>query len=228
VAASRHRLCIAGSWIHNPIILSYDKRMISASHILGLYDTWTQQWHTALPVASSGPALEATLEAALEALHRANFELWHQEDNARVPHAGDAAIAQVKRNIDSINQRRNDQVECCDVLLLQELASQQRPNPLAELHSETPGMMLDRLSILTLKRYHTLEEIDRPNAPAGHGMRNRERLAILDHQRSDLATCLDQLWAALLQGERRFTLYRQLKMYNDPTLNPALYSQIQK
>ncbi len=198
--------------------------MIPASRILDLYDTWTQQWHSALPAASSGPALET----ALEALHHANFELWHQEDKARVPHAEDATIAQVKRNIDSINQRRNDQVEFCDVLLLQELASQQRPNPLAALHSETPGMMLDRLSILTLKRYHTLEEIDRPNAPAGHAARNRERLSILDRQRSDLSTCLDQLWTALLQGERRFTLYRQLKMYNDPTLNPALYGQPQK
>ncbi len=198
----------------------YYKRMIPASNILALYDHWTLQWHTDFSIANSN----ASLEAALESLHGANFELWHEEDNARAPRAGDAVIAQAKRNIDRINQRRNDQMEFCDVLLLQELASQQRPNPLAEMHSETPGMMLDRLSILTLKRYHTMEEIERPNAPAGHAQRNRERLAILERQRSDLALCLDQLWAATLRGERRFALYRQLKMYNDPTLNPALYS----
>jgi hypothetical protein len=119
-------------------------------------------------------------------------------------------------------------MEACDALLLRVLADQRLPNPRAELHSETPGLMLDRLSILTLKRYHTLEEIDRPNAPAGHAERNRERLAILDRQRADLADCLDRLWASVLHGERRFVLYRQLKMYNDPTLNPALYASPKK
>lgn len=194
---------------------------ITAERILGLYDVWTAQWHAEEFVPPSEPSLEATLAI----LHRANFELWHEEDKARAPHAGDAAIAQAKRNIDRINQQRNDQIERCDALLLEELAPKHLPNPNAALHSETPGLMLDRLSILTLKRYHTLEEIDRPNAPAGHADRNRERLAVLNRQRDDLATCFDQLWASVLRGERRFVLYRQMKMYNDPELNPVLYSK---
>ena len=195
--------------------------MISAARILDLYDNWTTRWHREDFVPQRG----LPLESALEALHRANFELWHEEDNARAPHAGDAAIAQAKRNIDLINQRRNDQMEHCDSVLLEKLARNHLPNPMAELHSETPGLMLDRLSILSLKRYHTLEEIERPEAPAGHAERNRERMAILERQRTDLAGCLDHLWADVLRGERRFALYRQMKMYNDPSLNPVLYNK---
>jgi hypothetical protein len=84
-------------------------------------------------------------------------------------------------------------------------------------------MILDRLSILALKIFHTREETLRPDAAENHIRRNRERLRLLEEQRSDLAGCLDQLWAQITRGERRFKLYRQLKMYNDPSLNPAVY-----
>jgi len=86
-------------------------------------------------------------------------------------------------------------------------------------------LMIDRLSILALKIYHTREEAERKDAPAGHADRNRDRLAFLQEQRGDLAGCLDALWQQTLKGTRRFKLYRQLKMYNDPTLNPAIYSK---
>ena len=86
--------------------------------------------------------------------------------------------------------------------------------------------MIDRLSILALKIYHTGEEAERAGAPEGHAARNRERLAILEQQRADLAGCLDGLWQETLAGTRRFKLYRQLKMYNDPTLNPAIYGKL--
>jgi hypothetical protein len=83
--------------------------------------------------------------------------------------------------------------------------------------------MIDRLSILALKVYHTRQEAARTDAPDGHAGRNRERLGILLEQRADLAGCLDNLWRETLAGQRRFKLYRQLKMYNDPALNPAIY-----
>ena len=72
------------------------------------------------------------------------------------------------------------------------------------------------------------EEAEREDAPEGHSERNRERLAILEEQRADLANCLDSLWAQTLAGTRRFKLYRQLKMYNDPSLNPAVYRKLVK
>jgi hypothetical protein len=172
----------------------------------------------------SSAAGEAFLQTVL-AQHRANFDLWHTEDRARAPRATDRDLAEVKRAIDRFNQRRNDLAEQCDLLLLEQFT--QRPEGLlaapATLHSESPGLMIDRLSILALKIYHTREEIDRPNAPAGHADRNRERLTLLVEQREDLVACLDQLWSEVLAGSRRFKLYRQLKMYNDPTLNPAVY-----
>jgi Protein of unknown function (DUF4254) len=94
-----------------------------------------------------------------------------------------------------------------------------------EQHSETPGMMIDRLSILSLKLFHTGEELGRAGAPPGHRERNAERSAILQEQRNDLARCLDRLWAQICAGKRWFRQYRQLKMYNDPELNPVFYEE---
>ncbi len=177
----------------------------------------TAQWHepdAGAPAAEDLPAL----------LHHANFELWHLEDRARDPAAPDAVIAQVKRAIDRTNQRRNDLVERIDTALLQQLAAAGLPNAAAPLHSETPGLILDRLSILALKVFHTREETERTGATAEHIQRNQQRLAILEEQQADLSGCLHNVWQAVCSGGLRFKLYRQLKMYNDPELNPVLYS----
>ena len=160
------------------------------------------------------------LMALAMAQHRSNFDLWHEEDKARAPEATAAEIARVKRAIDLLNQRRNDLVEKMDVWLIERLEQ----NAAAALHSETPGLMIDRLSILALKIYHTRDEANRASATEEHRMRNVERLAVLEEQRDDLAGCLDLLWAEVLGGTRRFKLYRQMKMYNDPELNPAVYA----
>jgi hypothetical protein len=161
------------------------------------------------------------LMALAMAQHRANFELWHEEDKARAPEVPDTEIARVKQAIDVLNQRRNDLVEKMDMWLIERLEQ----DAAAPLHSETPGLMIDRLSILALKIYHTREEAHRESATEGHRLRNVERLALLEEQRDDLAGCLDALWAEVLQGTRRFKLYRQMKMYNDPEMNPAVYGR---
>jgi hypothetical protein len=161
------------------------------------------------------------LMAIALAQHVANFDLWHEEDKARAPEATDTDIAEVKHAIDTLNQKRNDLVEKIDAWLLERLDQ----NEQAPLHSETPGLMIDRLSILALKIYHTQEEEHRVTATEAHRRRNADRLALLKEQRSDLAGCLDVLWSEILQGTRRFKLYRQMKMYNDPELNPAVYGR---
>ncbi len=193
--------------------------MLSAQAIVELQDERCRLWH-------ESPVVQERAEgwlACVSEQHRANFDLWHTEDEARVPGVTDAEIARVKRLVDKTNQRRNDLAEGLDVQLLEFLGTKGLPAQDAALHSESPGLMIDRLSILALKIYHTREEAERQDAPAGHAERNLERLTILLEQRRDLAGCLDALWAETVAGKRRFKLYRQLKMYNDPTLNPAVY-----
>jgi hypothetical protein len=200
--------------------------MLSVERVIALHDRLITEWHRNDNLDSgvdSDPIL-----ALVARQHRANFELWHIEDEARRPRAADSELAEVKRRIDHTNQRRNDAVEELDRCLLQELSARDLPNPESALHSETPGLIIDRLSILALKIYHTREEACREDAPAGHAERNCERLAILEEQRADLAACFSALWSDILAGKRRFKLYRQLKMYNDPTLNPAIYGRVPK
>lgn len=196
--------------------------MLSAQAIVELHDELTTCWHEN---GGAKPEIANIWLKAVAAQHQANFDLWHIEDEARMPGATDAGIADVKRRIDRTNQRRNDLAEELDRALLAWLEARGSPENHAPLNSESPGLMIDRLSILALKIYHTREEVERKNAPARHAELNRGRLGILEEQRRDLADCLDALWADALGGRRRFKLYRQLKMYNDPDLNPAIYSK---
>jgi Protein of unknown function (DUF4254) len=202
--------------------------MLDALQIAQLHDQATLRWHQenpwpnplTFPDSSFSRQPTGVIRLAL-GNHRANFDLWHEEDKAREPEASDARIAAVKHAIDRLNQTRNDIVEEMDRALLAAAGSQ---NPDAPLHSETPGLILDRLSILALKIYHTAEETHRATASEVHHQKNLLRLALLEEQRNDLATCLDQLWRDTLGGKRRFKLYRQMKMYNDPELNPMVYA----
>jgi len=181
---------------------------------------YTASWHMSDPDVSEGDFILR--------LHRSNFDLWHLEDRARDTDATDTVIADVKRAIDKTNQHRNDLVEKVDNALMAALATAGLPNLQSPLHSETPGMILDRLSILSLKIFHTEEETQRRDASEEHRERNRQRLSILQEQRSALTGCLAELWQQVVRGERRFQLYRQMKMYNDPTLNPVLYAATER
>jgi hypothetical protein len=202
-----------------------------------MHDEWVAAWHRVADAGGPGRMdagpLEASAEEALESgwrdlvvrQHRANFDLWHIEDEARAPGASDVEIAEVKRGVDRTNQLRNDLAERLDRELLKWLAPRNLPKADAPLNSESPGLMIDRLSILALKIWHTREEVERRDAAKGHAERNRDRLTLLEEQRGDLAGCLDALWRDTLAGTRQFKLYRQLKMYNDPDLNPAIYGK---
>jgi Protein of unknown function (DUF4254) len=196
--------------------------MLSANSITYLHERCTKHWHEEPDTA---PYALSDWEKLVSRHHYANCELWHLEDRAREPGASDTQIADTKRLIDKTNQLRNDLVEKLDEVLLEFLAQYDLPNSLEQQHSETPGAIIDRLSILELKVYHTREEIRRTDAPPGHAERNRHRLDVLEAQQADLLRCLDNLWTEVMAGTRSFKVYRQLKMYNDPALNPAIYRQ---
>jgi len=160
----------------------------------------------------------------IAANHRNNHLLWDEEDQARRTDVADAAIAANKRAIDRYNQQRNDAIERLDEALLARLAGV-TPRANAWHNSETAGSIIDRLSILALKIHHMRAQTERTDASATHVKMCADKLARLTCQRDDLARCLDTLLAHAADGRAFWRIYRQFKMYNDPTLNPYLYGR---
>jgi hypothetical protein len=160
--------------------------------------------------------------AWIEANHRNNSLLWAEEDLARRKNVADGEIAANKRAIDGFNQARNDAMERIDEEVLVGLGDVQRA-PGARQHSETAGMMVDRLSIMALKIKAMAEQVARADASEEHRATCAGKLERLQEQRGDLAVCLDALVAACAAGREYYKIYRQFKMYNDPALNPCLY-----
>ena len=156
--------------------------------------------------------------------HEQNYRLWHQEDIARSNEVADADLAEVKRRIDKLNQQRNDMIEQLDdALILQLRQNNIAPLPSARLNTETPGSAIDRLSILSLRIFHMHEQADREDASEEHLRKVRAKLEILYQQLHDLSNSLAELLADIFAGRKQLKVYRQMKMYNDATMNPYLY-----
>jgi len=158
---------------------------------------------------------------AIQENHRLNDLLWKEEDLARRRHVPDSEIAGNKRAIDRYNQQRNDSIEQIDETLLKSLSIKEN----SRLSSETPGAIVDRLSILSLKIHHMRLQTRRKDVDRAHIEGCAAKLDRLTEQRTDLAFCFDRLLAECARGEARFKIYRQFKMYNDPALNPSIYDE---
>lgn len=188
-----------------------------ADDIVRRHAEWTVRWHeTDTPPERDLPWV------VVEQNHRMNFSLWHEEDVARCNDLGAERVCQAKRAIDRFNQARNDAIERLDAWLLSQLPPARPDSP---LHSETLGLIVDRLSILALKVYHMRIEATRGSATEEHRRKCAEKCAVLEEQLRDLKHCLQELLEQLQAGTRRFKIYRQFKMYNDASLNPQLYGK---
>jgi len=197
--------------------------MIDIEKLANLHNSCTAHWHNAIEETESfSPWIEISNN------HLQNFLLWHEEDIARRDDLPDAQIKQAKRKIDKFNQLRNNAMEQIDDWILSQLVDRNVFNNGKQLHSETPGMMIDRLSIMALKIYHMQEQVDRVDASLEHRDKCNSRVSVLREQIHDLSNSLARFLSDLSRGERRFKVYRQFKMYNDPNTNPQLYSPDQK
>ena len=149
---------------------------------------------------------------------------WHYEDIIRDPDIEPNEGMKLKRLIDSSNQNRTEMVEYIDSYFLN-LYKQITPKKDAKVNTESPAWALDRLSILILKIYHMREESLRTDVSDQHKDSCSEKLKILLEQRKDLSDSIDQLLEDLAKGEKKMRVYKQMKMYNDETLNPVLYKK---
>lgn len=158
----------------------------------------------------------------VEENHAFNFQLWQAEDRARRDDQGHIWVYHAKRAIDGFNQQRNNRMESIDEWITK--AIQLAPHTTCPVHSETPGMMIDRLSILSLKSYHMAQQTTRAGADSAHHQACADKWVILQEQYAQLTTCLLTLIQECIAQTRTFRLYHQFKMYNDPMLNPELYA----
>ncbi len=149
---------------------------------------------------------------------------WHLEDLIRDPKIAPEEALALKRRIDQANQTRTEMVEALDSYFYTKF-HQVEASPNATLNTESPAWALDRLAILTLKIYHMQVEAVRLDASAEHRAQCQRKLNVLLEQRVDLSTAIDQLLEAYAAGTKRMKMYKQMKMYNDPTLNPVLYRE---
>ncbi len=173
------------------------------------------------PVVNPFPA--GSIEYLLYAKNWIDTVQWHLEDIIRDPNIDPVEALKIKRRIDASNQDRTDMVEYIDSYLLDKYKDVQ-PLPEAKINTETPAWAIDRLSILALKIYHMEREVMRTDVEEAHRIACQKKLDVLLTQRTDLSSAIEELIADIEAGRKYMKTYKQMKMYNDPTLNPVLYS----
>lgn len=194
--------------------------------IFDLFERQVAYYHIAdsVDASSCNPYAEGTLEYILWEKSFIDTVQWHLEDLIRPDDVAPAEALRLKRWIDKSNQDRTNMVERIDDYYMQLFANVQ-PKPDAGINTETPAWAIDRLSILTLKLYHFGIEVNRADCGPEHHKRCMDKYNILMEQKADLIQAIADLLEDLSAGRKRMKLYRQMKMYNDPSLNPMLYKK---
>jgi hypothetical protein len=203
--------------------------MLTADQCYGAFQRSIEDYHTTDDVDAQlkNPYDEGSFEALLYGKNWIDTVQWHLEDIIRKPDINPAEGIAIKRRIDSSNQDRTDRVEKIDDYFLIQF-KQVSYKPGARMNSETPAWLLDRMSILLLKIYHMKEQTLRKDAGADHIAKCQAKLSVLMEQKKDMQEAFDELIEDIQAGNRKFKVYRQMKMYNDASLNPMLYDQNNK
>ncbi|WP_292008229.1 DUF4254 domain-containing protein [Chryseobacterium sp.] len=175
----------------------------------------------------NNPFEKDSLERILYAKNWIDTVQWHLEDIIRDENIDPTEALALKRRIDNSNQQRTDLVEFIDSWFLEKFKNI-TPKPHAKINSETPAWAVDRLSILALKVYHMSLEANRESATEEHRLNCQAKLDVLLMQKEDLSTSIDQLLADIENGDVKMKVYKQMKMYNDESLNPILYQKGQQ
>lgn len=179
--------------------------------------------HNEIDFEFANPYQPATIEFLLYKKNWIDTAQWHMEDVVRNPNISCNEGLKWKRRIDASNQERTDLVEYIDSYFLERFKDI-RPKAEAKINTESPAWAIDRLSILALKIFHMREEAERQDASEQHRTSCSEKLSVLLQQRKDLSQSIDELISDIENGDKYMKVYKQLKMYNDPSLNPVLYN----
>ena len=167
---------------------------------------------------------QGSLEQILYSKNWIDTVQWHLEDIIRDENINPVKALEIKRRIDASNQKRTDLVEFIDGWFLNKYKNT-TPKPNAKINTETPAWAVDRLSILALKVFHMELETRRESASEEHKKKCQDKLNILLEQKKDLSSAIDQLLKDIEEGEVKIKTYKQMKMYNDESLNPILYQK---
>lgn len=191
-----------------------------------IFDNCTTYYHTMdnVDAEPKNPYEHGTIESRLFQKNWIDAVQWHLEDIIRDPKIDPQEALALKRRIDVSNQNRTDLVEMIDSYFFQEYQDIET-KPTAWINTESPAWAIDRLSILALKIYHMREEANRTDASKEHIESCQQKLNVLLEQRVDLSTAIDQLISRIESGDVYMKVYKQMKMYNDPSLNPVLYAK---
>jgi hypothetical protein len=200
--------------------------MLTSDHCYEIFQQSIDDYHLSdnvdTPVRNPYPG--GSVEALLYEKNWIDTVQWHLEDIIRNPEINPAEGIKIKRRIDKSNQDRTDTVERLDDYFLGQFINV-IPKAEARMNSETPAWLLDRMSILMLKIYHMKEQTERKDASPDHIFKCQTKLQVLMEQKNDMRLAFDELVEDIQKGNRKFKVYRQMKMYNDSSLNPVLYQK---
>lgn len=203
--------------------------MLSADECYAIFQKSIDDYHLKDDVDTEikNPFRPGSFESLLYLKNWIDTVQWHLEDLIRKPDIDPREALQIKRRIDKSNQERTDTVEKMDDFFLESFKDVKYAAD-ARMNSETPAWLLDRMSILMLKIFHMKEQTERKDVTAQHLSKCRDKLAILEEQKEDMRSAYNELIQDIRDGKRRFKVYRQMKMYNDSSLNPMLYNTAKK